>query len=209
MTKTHLLTFYIFWKESTFETLLMACPFSSLDQSPDDAKPALQVSHCVVMKDLAFTNLHLMCETLANSGTPHLTLVGRRLSQSPQEESHLSTLRLVLDPDVGGSGGGLGSITYRYADYMSLPGGQSMWLDTGPDECARGVHGTADGSIVLFSLAANEHGRLQCHYSVPLPIPEDLVKQSVVAFDGRRGVLCVKVTNMARNVRLEIRRASR
>ncbi|KIK28253.1 hypothetical protein PISMIDRAFT_673936 [Pisolithus microcarpus 441] len=140
-----------------------------------------------------------MCDDTCESGTTRITLVGKKVTNCRAPDTALVAFQLTLHSVISDEG----SINYDCIDLGTIPGRDAVWLETGPDECGRGVYNTPSGRIVLFSIEA-ENGRLRWHKSDELSCGPGLVRHSAMAFDGYRGMLCVKTVNMARNVGLEV-----
>ncbi|KAI6121939.1 hypothetical protein F5141DRAFT_546204 [Pisolithus sp. B1] len=197
MTKSYVLLFYTFTKASrTLETLVLACPTTPELQKNESV---LQVSHRAVVDGLVLANIRVMFDDTCESGTTRITLVGKKVTNCRAPDAGLMALRLTLHPVISGEG----SIAYECIDFGIIPGRDAVLLETGPDECGRGVYNTPSGHIVLFSIEA-ENGRLRWHKSDELSCGPGLVRHSAMAFDGYRGMLCVKTVNTARNVGLEV-----
>ncbi|KAL4078156.1 hypothetical protein V8B97DRAFT_1865484 [Scleroderma yunnanense] len=201
MTKSYLLILYSFLKHSReVETILLAYPISP--PGPTDDHPLLSYSHFTKLDSTVLTNLHVMSDDSSISGITKITLIGRKGSNCRGDDAMLTALRLTLDK------GELGMYemyapTYELIDLLPIPAEQGWWLEAGPEECGRGVYNTKSGGIVVFSIDSDD-GRIQGHAADPLPIPGGIFKQTAMAFDGYRGLLCVKVQNQVRNIHLEL-----
>ena len=196
MTKSYLLILYSFLKApGDLETILLACPISSSDKTS-----FLSFSHFAKLDDIVLSNVRVMCDCTSASGATKVTLIGRKSSNCRGEDATLAAVRLTLDKVEGGT---TGIPTYELIHLLYMPAEKGWWLEAGPDECARGVYNTKAGSLVLFSIES-ENDHIRCHESSPLPISNDVHTQSAIAFDGCRGMICVKIVNKIRNVRVEV-----
>ncbi|KAI6002999.1 hypothetical protein EDD15DRAFT_2226044 [Pisolithus albus] len=198
MTKSYVLIFYTFVKAPrALETLVLACPTTPVLQKNKESM--LQVSHRTVVDGFVLANIRVMCDDTCESGTTRITLVGKKVTNCRAKDAALMAFQLTLHPVIDDEG----SMNYNTVDLGTIPGRDAIWLETGPDECGRGVYNTPAGHIVLFSIEA-ENGQLRWHKSDELSCGPGLVRHSAMAFDGYRGMLCVKTVNMARNVGLEV-----
>lgn len=196
MTESYLLILYSFLRgPGDLETILLACPISSSDKTP-----FLSYSHFAKLDDVVLSNVRVMCDFTSTSGATKVTLVGRKSSNCRGEDAALAALRLTLDKVERGT---TGTPTYELIHLLHMPAEKGWWLEAGPDESARGVYNAKTGSLVLFSIE-RENDHIRCHESSPLPISNDVHTQSAIAFDGYRGMICVKIVNKIRNVRVEV-----
>lgn len=207
MTKSYVLIFYTFAKpHRTLETVIFACPTTPVvtQNNCNGNESVLQISHSVVVDSLVLANIRVMYDdTCKESGTTRITLVGKKVTNCRAADAGLMALRLTLHPVISDQGS-IGPINYECTDFGIIPGRDGIWLEMGPDECGRGVYNTPSGRIVLFSIDAEDDGTLRWHKSEELTWRTGLIRHSAMAFDGYRGMLCVKTINTARNVELEV-----
>ncbi|KAI6037624.1 hypothetical protein EDC04DRAFT_2702438 [Pisolithus marmoratus] len=199
MTKSYVLLLYTFAKaHRSLETVVLACPTTPVTQKNESV---LRISHRAVVEGLVLANIRVMCDDTCKSGTTEITLVGKKVTNCRAANAGLMALRLTLPPPIEDEPEGL--IDYRCIDLGTIPGRDGIWLEVGPDECGRGVYNTPTGRIVLFSIEP-DNDSLRWHKSQELSCGPGLIRHSAMAFDGYRGMVCVKTVNTARNVELEV-----
>ncbi|KIJ63035.1 hypothetical protein HYDPIDRAFT_113556 [Hydnomerulius pinastri MD-312] len=195
-TASYLLALYDFLAEGNAkQTLVLACPLQKQAHSHrEEEVEALQASHFTwIQMEISDVTVLREASMDAQSTTTHISLVGRKCGDRSTGAGPLMTLTLTLDE--------MGSITHESTSLSCVTQGP-MWLDAGPDGCARGVYTWTQSHFVLFSVQ-DDLTNVAYHKSQTFSVPRESNRRSVIAFDGYSGVLCVKEYRRLESINLE------
>ncbi|KAH7882300.1 hypothetical protein F5I97DRAFT_1832479 [Phlebopus sp. FC_14] len=187
-TKAYLLLFHIFQTiTADVDTVIVAYPISTSSTGPTHPGGTLplRASHITRIPKTQFVWPALLLEAPSSCGMTRIVLTGKIYSFPCGERHSLAFLDLTLD--------GTGSMTHTCKPASSVLARNPMWLETGPDGCARGI--VCNGhSLELYSFLVDEDGEVSWHFGrTPEGLTDPSTNVSMIAFDGFSGVICVRV----------------